>query len=403
MDSIISTPFSLDSLGPAVSVPENTKASSSDTAAGQSHCRLPPRSQSEDPPPSTLQSSQQQQMDSSLTSSQNTVQQEERVDSDLSSYRKDRDLESPMGAAPDEDRSCEESFVNSQALTEIHNLLSQTEKTVSAGSSAASSSSPAAPPLLSDHLFVSLGKKTVQPEDFSFTPSSTAGEPRTPSSFLRDRSSSDSTLTSEKQREKSVGQESSTWDGQPASPGAPAVLPAPGAPADVVPQHSRVFGGAASSLVTSQSAQRAEPEGCSAAPPDNAVPPQPPANNPPPAGTTQQPTSTPAGGAGRPDVEIEPPLGSPTESSSSSPVLEDPDPGVMSDGSSGSSLAVRVNKLLSDSPATAGSSTPSTTEPEGGKARGTRTSSCSFHMLGCLCGIESFRSAQLLAAYIDFA
>lgn len=67
----------------------------------------------------------------------------------------------------------------------------------------------------------------------------------------------------------------------------------------------------------------------------------------------------------------------PVQSSSSSPILEDADQGVMSDGSSESLLAVRVARLLqSESPATMVSSTPSVTDQEESKARGKR-----IHML----------------------
>lgn len=59
------------------------------------------------------------------------------------------------------------------------------------------------------------------------------------------------------------------------------------------------------------------------------------------------------------------------QSGSSSPLHEDTDHGVISDGSSESSLAVRVAKLLqSESPATMVSSTPSITDQEESKARG---------------------------------
>lgn len=113
-------------------------------------------------------------------------------------------------------------------------------------------------------------------------------------------------------------------------------------------------GGAGSSFVLSQSARRAEPEGCSAAPPDNRAPP--PAAAPSPALSARL-ASTPA------DLQDH-------HSSCSSPVLQDDGQAALSDGSSESSLAIRVAKLLqSESPATMMSSTPSVTDQEDGKAR----------------------------------
>lgn len=377
VDSSISLPFSLDSLGPAVSVPEKTRASpSSDTAA-----RLAPCSHSdEDSLSSTLQTSQQQQRDSSLTSSQNTIQLGDRFGSDLSLATKarcaDRDSESPLHASRDMEQSAADSFVSTKALWEIRKLLSQAENVVSAGSSAASST-PAVPRLLSDDdIFLSLRKKSGRLQDSLFTSSSsTTGEPRTRSPLLWARSSSDSMLTSEKSRESSIGRESMTSSGQSGYPSPKAVITAPGAGTYVMPQNSS-GGGAGSSLVLSKSARRAEPEGCSAAPPDNTVPLQPPVIKPSPVASTQQ-SSTPADTTSTPEEEKQATQGGPVESSSSSPILEDTDQGVISDGSSESSLAVRVAKLLqSESPATMVSSTPSLTDQEESKARGKR-----IHML----------------------
>lgn len=105
----------------------------------------------------------------------------------------------------------------------------------------------------------------------------------------------------------------------------------------------------------SKSARRTEPEGCSAAPPDK-VP-------------TQQLNLT---SAGVPEQEEETKPSDPgAESRSSTLVPEGADQGAMSDGSSESSLAIRVIKLLhNESPATMTSSTPSVTDQEEGKARG---------------------------------
>ncbi|KAM7403652.1 hypothetical protein PAMA_004204 [Pampus argenteus] len=374
VDSSVSIPFSLDSLGLAASIPEKTRASpSSHTAALQSNHRL--AQSDEDSLSSTLQTSQQRQRDSSLTSSQNTIQLGARFDSDLSLATKatsvDRDLESPLQAICGTEQSAEDSFVSAKALREIRKLLSQAENVVS-GCSAASST-PAVPRLLSDDdIFLSLRKKTGRVQDFSFSSSSTAGEPRTQSPLLWARSASDSMLTSEKPRESSIGRERMTLSGQPGYSSTKAVIAAPGAETRIMPQNSS-GGGAGSSQVLSKSARRTEPEGCSAAPPDNAVPIQPPVIKPSPAVSTQQSSSTPSTPSdtvSTPEKENLATQGGPVESGSSSPILEDTDQGVMSDGSSESSLAVRVAKLLqSESPSTMVSSTPSLTDQEESKAR----------------------------------
>ncbi|XP_070776864.1 serine-rich adhesin for platelets [Enoplosus armatus] len=383
VDSSISIPFSLDSLGPAISIPEWTRrpSPSSDTEAFQSECRLATSNQrDEDSYPFTLQTTQQQQRHSSLSSSQNTIQLGDRFDSDplLAAEARcgDRDLESPLQTSRSLEQSAEVSFVSSKALLEIRKLLSQAENVVSAenvisaGSSVASSASPAAPRLLSDNdIFLSLRKKSSRLPDSSFSSSSSAtGDPRTRSSLLWARSSSDSMLTSEKPRESSIGQESMTSMAQPNYPSTQALITAPA----TRPQGSTVSRGAGSSLVLSQSAQRAEPEGCSAAPPDSTVPPQPSVIQPSPALSTQQLTSTPTECVTEcvTEEENQTTQEGPVQSGSSSPILEDTDQGVMSDGSSESSLAVRVAKLLqSESPATMVSSTPSITDQEESKAR----------------------------------
>lgn len=372
MDSSISIPFSLDSLGPAVSLPEQIRraCSSSDTEA-QSERRL-----ASSPPPdedshfSKLQSSQQQQKDNSLARIQNADQPGERFDSDVSLGTKvrcvERNIASPMQTSCSMDQSAEDSFVSSKALWEIRKLLSQAENVVSAGSSAASSTSAAVPRLLSDgDVFLSMRKKTTRLQNalFSSSSSSAAEDPRTRSSFLGARSSSDSMLISERPRQSSAGQESIASSWQPGYPSTQALITAPAA--DREPQD----GTAGSSLILSKSARRAEPEGCSAAPPDNKVPTQPPVIKPFPSVSTQ-PTSTSSDTMGVPEEEVKPGLGS-AQSSSSSPILDDTDQGVVSDGSSESSLAVRVAKLLqSESPATMVSSSTSVTDQEEGKARG---------------------------------
>lgn len=153
MDSCISIPFSLDSLGPAAYIPEQTRRASpsSDTEAFQSERRLAPSSQpGEDSYPSTLQTTLQQQRESSLTSSQNTIQLGDEFDSDVSLATEARDLDSPLQTSRSLEENGETSFVSSKALLEIRKLLSQAENVVSAWSSVANSASPAVPRLLSD-------------------------------------------------------------------------------------------------------------------------------------------------------------------------------------------------------------------------------------------------------------
>lgn len=381
VDSSISIPFSLDSLGPAASIPERTMrpSPSSNREVIQSEHRLSPVSQrDEDSYPSTLQTTLHQQRDSSLTSSQNTIQQGDRFDSDVSLATEDkggdRDLHSPLQTSHSMERSAEASFVSSKALLEIRKLLAQADNVVSAGSSVASSPSSAAPRLLSNEdIFLSLRKETNRLQDSSFSSSSATADPRTRSSQLWARSSSDSMLTSEKLRESSVGRESMTSSRQPNYPSTHPLVTGPTTGAYRRQQDSAVSRGMGLSLVLSQSARRAEPEGCSAAPPDTKVPPQPSVVKPSPSLGTQQLTSTPTDKASAIEEEKQMTLEGPVQSRSSSPILEDTDQGLMSDGSSESSLAVRVAKLLqSESPATMVSSTPSVTDQEENKARGKR-------------------------------
>ncbi|XP_047183306.1 uncharacterized protein alms1 isoform X1 [Scophthalmus maximus] len=344
VDSSVSIPFSLDSLGPVASVPERSRRASPPTDAEVIHSKA--SRPYEDSQSSTVQPSLQQQEDSSLSSGQSAVQLGERFD-----------LESPLQTNRSLAKSGEDFLVSSKALWEIRSLLSQAETVASGGSSA---TSLAAPRLLSDNdLFHSSRKKTSKLHDSTFSSSATE-DPRTRSSLLSTRSSSDSMLTSEKPRQISVGGEgmSSLW--QPDHPSTQFQTTAPAA---------------GSTLDVSKSARRAEPEGCSAAPPDNIAPIRPAVVKSPP----QHITSTLTEMLGSPEEEEEEEeeeektaLGDSAQSmSSSSPALEDTDQGAVSDGSSQSSLAVRVAKLLqSEESATAMvSSTPSTTDQEEGRAR----------------------------------
>ncbi|XP_054652806.1 serine-rich adhesin for platelets isoform X2 [Dunckerocampus dactyliophorus] len=101
----------------------------------------------------------------------------------------------------------------------------------------------------------------------------------------------------------------------------------------------------------SQPSRRAEPEGCSAAPPDSTAPPPPLTVTPSPTMDPQEPTSLAADPEDMPEGE-QPSPGDPGLRNFSPPIPEDQDQTVLSDGSSQSSLTVRVAKLLqNDSPA----------------------------------------------------
>lgn len=367
VDSSMSIPFSLDSLGPSVPEPTVQTLSASDTDAVQSEPRPAPSSQpDEDSYASTLQTTVQRQRDSSLTSSQNTIQRGDGFDSDPSLTSEPRDSESPLQTSRSMEDNAETSFVSSKALLEIRKLLSQAENVVSAGPSVASSAPPAAPHLLShEDIYLSLRKD-------SFTSSSSAtGGPQCRSSLLWARSSSDSMLSSEKPRESSVGQESATSPGPPNRPSASPLISTTAAGASRRPQDGTVGSSAGSAFILSQSVRRAEPEGCSAAPPD-AVPPQPALSGSPPASISPQLTPTPLQADSVTGEDSQNAAEGPAQSGSSSPLHEDADQEAASDGSE-SSLAVRVAKLLqSESPATVVSSTPSTTDQEDSRARGER-------------------------------
>ncbi|KAM9842284.1 uncharacterized protein alms1 [Aulostomus maculatus] len=359
-DSSVSAPFSLDSLVPPASVPEGTQVSPSAEAAARLSSRLVPCAQSDK---DSHDASTLQQRDSSAAGIQKPLQRGDWFDSDPSSYKTarcgDRDSEALFRANHGVEQSPEE------ALLEIRRRFSQADNGSSAGSAAPPSSSPVPPRLLADDdLFMSQRKKAGRLQDFSFSSSSTAGEPRTHSSLLWTRSSSDSMLTSEKPRESSIGQERMTSSGQPPYLSSKAVVTAPAAETCLILQNSPVPAGAGASLVLPQPARRAEPEGCSAAPPDTTAPPQPPVIKPPPAVNPQEFPSTVADTADVPEEEEEQSTrGEPVESSPPPPVPEDPDQGLLSDGSSQSSLTVRVAKLLQrDSPASIISSTSSITD-----------------------------------------
>lgn len=272
----------------------------------------------------------------------------------------DRDSPSPFQTSRSSGQRPELSAADSTALLELRKLLSQSDNESSAGSSEASSASAAARHLLSeDNIFLSLRKRTSGLQDSSFSSSSAAEDPRAQPSLLWARSSSESMLLSEKRREGSVGQESLSSSGRPRNSSTQALVTAPAVDTHRRPHDGAVGRGSEPSIALSQSARRAEPEGCSAAPPDTA----PPALAPPPDSSTQQPTSTPA------DAEEEEQTS--PEGPGQSSTLEDTDQGGMSDGSSQSSLAIRVAQLLqSESPATMVSSTTSTKDHEEGRARG---------------------------------
>ncbi|XP_069567843.1 mucin-19 [Brachyistius frenatus] len=377
VDSATSIPFSLDSLGPAVSVSVLVRArrTSAPSDTGPVHGERGPASFSEpeeDSYSSVVRPRQRQQDGSSTTSrDMDPLGDTSDVSLGVKTRSGDRNAESLLQTSSSVDPSAEDSFVSSKDLLEIRRFLSPAEDVVSAGSSAASSASPAAQrPLSDEDIFLSLKKKTGTLRDSSISPSSAAEDTGTRPSPLWTGSSSDSALTSERSQQISVGRETSSW--QPDYPSTQALFTAPAPPTVThdVPQDGGVFSGAGASLVLSESVRRTEPEGCSAAPPDK-VPTQPPlVRSLPAASAQQQLSSTPADTPGVPEEEEETTPGGPVQISSVSPVLEDSDQGGMSDGSSDGSLAVRVAKLLqSESPATVVSSTPSVTDHEESKAR----------------------------------
>ncbi|CAG5866835.1 unnamed protein product [Menidia menidia] len=267
VDSSVSAPLSLDSLGPAAQA--RVRAAPPDTRSALSSTRRQP---------------------------------------EPSDRSQDGHSDPPLPSS----RAAEDSLVSSTTLSEIRKVLSHADNLVSTGSSAG-------PSCHSDEdLFLSLPTKA-----------STSADPRSYTSLRWARSQPDPA-------QSPLGREAS--DHSPSQP-----TPAP--PTATVP---------------SQSARRTEPEGCSAAPPDK-VPAQPPPSAPP----------TPADGGGAPEEGERPTTRVPAQSGPSSPIPEeadpeDADPGAVSDGSSESSLAVRVARLLqSGSPSTMVSST----DQEESKAR----------------------------------
>lgn len=344
VDSSMSIAFSLESLGPGASFPEQLMQPST-TDPEEMQDQLPSSPQpDEDSYPSTLQTTLHLQRDSSLTSSQNTIQVGDRFDSDISLSTEGRESsESSFRSSRKE--FPDTSLVSSKPMSEMRNLLTQAGSVLSAGSRVASSVTSY---VLSEEKILSA----------SFSSSATV-DPRSQSSQLWARSSSDSMLTAEL-RENTADQESRTSSQVPNCPSAP--------PSCRRQETSTVNKGAGSSFVLSQSVRRTEPEGCSAAPPDSTVPSQPapttssasgPQQLPPPAVTAADAAEEKQAAAECPERDTPPPL------------REDNNPGAMSDGSSRSSLAVKVTRLLqTESPTTVVSSASSMTDQEERRARG---------------------------------
>lgn len=348
VDSSISIPFSLDSLGPGVSIPEPARARTSppsDTEAIQTDGMLAARPHPDESPFFSTQQSSQQQQVSQLRDESGSFNRVRCME------RKTESLEGRRHV----DQGAEDSFVSSKRLSEICKLFSSVENVISPQPSASSALKTSH--LCSDEdIFTSPQTKPSRLEDSSFSSTSTAGGLRTCTSMLWAGCSSEAMLTPEKLRQTSVGEDATSSSQQTDHPS----TQAGSATAATV---------TGTLLVLSKSARRTEPEGCSAAPPDKA-PTQ--VIKPPSAVSTQQ-LSSPAVRGAVPENGEKPPHGVLLQSRSSSPTLEDDDQEVVSDGSSESSLAVRVAKLLQkESPATMVSSTPSVTDQEDGKDRGKR-------------------------------
>nr|XP_015824845.2 platelet binding protein GspB isoform X1 [Nothobranchius furzeri] len=295
-DSSISVPFSLDSLGPAVPVPQQVGVRTSlpsGVEAAQSEGRVSPSSQ---PPTQQAVSQLANMADVSLTTKAGVAEK-----------KPDSPSQSSQGMTQD----AEKSFVSLKE-SEIRRLLSQTENIVITGS--------APHRLRSD-------------EDIF---SSTAGD-------LITRSSSDSMLISQKTKQTSLQPDNSSSQNLTVS-----------SPATVTPNVApdRAVSRPGTTLSVSISARRTEPEGCSAAPADK-LHPQQQVTMPSPAASMQQLY---------PEVGETP---TPAQNHSSSSVAHDNNQEAMSDGSSESSLAVRVAKLLqTESPDSVMSSTPSAADQE---------------------------------------
>lgn len=358
VDSSISIAFSLDSLGPGASIPEQLmQPSTSDPEEMQNHLPFSPQPD-EDSYPSTRQTALQQQRDCSLTSSQNTIQVGDRFDSDISLSTEGRESsESSFSSSSSRKEFTDTSFVSSKPMLEMPNLLTRAENVLCAGSYVASSVTSHT--LSDENILLSPRDQTMELQEPSFC-SSAAVDPRIRSSQLWAGSSSDLVLTSEL-RENPADQESRLPSQMPNCPSATASCRQQ--------ENSTVNRGAGSSFVLSQSARRTEPEGCSAAPPDNTVPSLPAATASSASGLQQRPP--PAAMAADTAEETQAAAEGPEQDTTSPPPREDSDHGVMSDGSGGSSLAVKVTKLLqTESPSAVVSSTSSMTDQEERKARG---------------------------------
>ncbi|XP_016535891.1 uncharacterized protein alms1 isoform X2 [Poecilia formosa] len=324
MDSSVSIPLSMDSLGLVSSPSEQVRVKTSppsDTEAAQRESRLASCSGPGEHSSVLIQNSKQDFKSVAVNVS-------------------DTDTKSSVRRCDNMDQDAENSFVSTKALSEIRKLLSQAEDMISTASST-SSSGPNATLLFSDKdIFRPPNTSTTQLQNSSFSSSIstfTGGDLKSHSSPPWARSSSDSILTSEKPNQSSTGLESLMSSEQPDSP--------------------------------STQARRTEPEGCSAAPPDK-IQTQPSTA----ASTTQFNAALEEDNEEEEEEKVEEektiPIDPGAESCSAFPVCEDADQGVMSDSSSESSLAIRVAKLLqNESSATMTSSTPSVTDQEEGKAR----------------------------------
>lgn len=347
VDSCISIAFSLDSLGPGASIPEQIRhPSTSDTEDRQHHLLSPPPLD-EDSYPSTLQTTLRQPRDGSLTGSQDTVQLGDRFDSNASLSTEGRDSEA-SSSGPSRTEFTEASLVGSEPMLE--NLLTPAELVLSAGSCVASTGTSHILP--NENTRLSPGSQNAEPS-FSW---SAAVDPRSQSPQLWARTSSDSMKRREDTERESVT--SSPMADRPSAPTSSRGR-----------EDGSVGRGAASASVLSESVQRTEPEGCSAAPPDNPVPPGPTAPSGP--GPQQLP---PAADTEEEEEEEE----AAVEGPGAPPLLkEEDDQGVVSDGGSSSSLARKVTELLqSQSAASVVSSTSSTTDQEERRARGTPSDIC---------------------------
>lgn len=207
---------------------------------------------------------------------------------------------------------------------------------VSTGLPAASSA-----PLLSEDRPALVQMEARKLQGSSAPPSSAAADPWR----MGARSHSDPTLSLKEPRQS-----------HPPTPSLHPTHPSTATP--TCPSHHKAEGEAAGgSRLLCDAARRTEPEGCSAAPPKKVLTSQVSAG--PPSASTQQLSHQ--GGLPRDDEE---------PGQAEPPSLTTPDADLLSDGSSDSSLTIRVAKLLQDDPAsTTLSSPPSTAEQDSrGKA-----------------------------------